>query len=365
MKKYTVVTASVLIISACGQNTSRKDLASDSTSLQKAENISDELAKFKTPEGMVFIPSGTFKMGGNKPQNDVAYGVYIDGFYMDANEVTNEQFARFVKATGYKTVAERPINWEELKKQLPPGTPKPDDKMLLPGSLVFFPSKKIENLYDITQWWTWTTGADWKHPSGPESSIKGLENHPVVHIAYEDAEAYAKWAGKRLPTEAEWEYACRGGKSNHTYAWGDQLAPDGKYLANYFQGTFPNNNTKQDGFEGSAPVKNYPANEFGLYDMIGNVWEWTSDWYTQEIHQVNKSTAVGGVCHNPSGPSKSNDPADPYTPRRVTKGGSFLCSEMYCSNYKPDARMSTAFDSGQSHLGFRCVKDLTDKKQKN
>lgn len=335
---------SLMSESGCKENRLRPD-----------EKINPERVRANAPKGMIYIPDGTFKMGGGGNSKDSAYDVSVTGFYMDATEVTNDDFAGFVKETGYRTVAERPVDWEEIKKQLPPGAPKPDNKMLQPGSLVFDPAKQIENLYDISQWWTWVSGADWKHPAGPGSNIRGLGNHPVVHIAYEDAEAYARWAGKRLPTEAEWEYASRGGSSNHKYAWGDQLMPDGKYLANFFQGIFPGNNTKLDGYAATSPVKTYPANGYGLYDMIGNVWEWTSDWYSGSIHEWNRSNRTKGLCHEPKGPPA---PDNPDIPRRVTKGGSFLCSETYCSNYRPDARVATVYDSGQSHLGFRCVKDV-------
>lgn len=318
----------------------------------------------KNPKGkavvskMVLIPAGTFIMGEGTGKNGNGYVVKLDSFYMDETEVTNDEFARFVTETRYKTVAERPVDWEELKKQLPPDTPRPSEKLLEPGSLVFDSSKQINNLSDISQWWSWMNGADWKHPEGTGSSILNRGKHPVVHIAYEDAVAYAEWAGKRLPTEAEWEYASRGGRSNQTYAWGDQLTPEGRYLANFYQGSFPKLNTKLDGFEMTSPVKSFPPNDYGVYDMIGNVWEWTSDWYTADIHELNRNGLREGFCYNPKGPAKSVDPAEPTTPKRVIKGGSFLCSEQYCSNYRPNARMATPFDSGQTHLGFRCVKDV-------
>lgn len=195
---------------------------------------------------------------------------------------------------------------------------------------------------------------NWRHPYGPKSNIEDKDNYPVVHIAHEDAAAYAKWAGKRLPTEAEWEYASRGGHENAPFQWGNELMPSGKYLANFYQGTFPSDNSELDGFAKSAPVKSYPPNEFGLYDMIGNVWEWTNDWYRPDNHARLKMAGIP-ICDNPTGPESSYDPMEPLVPKRVIKGGSFLCSEQYCSNYRPSARMATAFDSGQEHLGFRCV----------
>ncbi len=311
------------------------------------------------PEGMVLIPAGSYLIGSEdkyaQHSEGPEYPVKISAFYMDQSEVTNAQFAAFVEATAYVTVAERPVDWDELKKQLPPGTPKPADSLLQPGSLVFRPHPAA-NLHDISQWWSWQIGANWRHPHGPDSDLEGLGNHPVVHIAFEDAQAYAKWAGKRLPTEAEWEIAARAGQ-HRAFSWGTELTPAGEYLANFYQGRFPDGNTARDGYARTAPVMSYPPNEFGLYDMIGNVWEWTSDWYRPDTHVQNKSVSARG-CINPAGPAKSFDPQEPLVPKRVTKGGSYLCSEEYCSNYRPSARMATAFDSGQEHLGFRCVKSL-------
>ncbi|KAB2809825.1 formylglycine-generating enzyme family protein [Phaeocystidibacter luteus] len=314
-------------------------------------------------EGMVWVPGGRYVIGSVDSEAKIvegpAYEVILDGYWIDETEVTNAQFAAFVEATGYKTVAERPVDWEELKKQLPAGTARPHDSLLRPGSLIFEPSE-IANLYDISQWWKWEVGADWRHPHGPNSTIEGKENHPVVHIAFEDAQAYAEWAGKSLPTEAQWEVASRGGAAPKPFAWGNELQPDGAYLANYFQGTFPDNNTRLDGFATTAPVKTYPPNGLGLYDMIGNVWEWTSDWYRPDTHRRNSEIASTKGCINPNGPSSSFDPQNPLSPTRVTKGGSFLCSDQYCSNYRPSARMATAYDSGQEHLGFRCVVILAE-----
>lgn len=335
------------------------------TLLLACQNTSDPSSQQQTstptepaPEGMVWIPGGTFQMGAEDRLSHQVEGpvheVGVKGFWMDETEITNAQFRAFVESTGYITVAERPIDWEELKKQVPPGTAKPPEEMLQPGALVFSPPAYPVPLTNMARWWSWTTGADWKHPNGPDSNIDGKDNFPVVHIAFEDAVAYANWAGKRLATEAEWEFAARGGKPNQAFAWGDELTPQGKYLANFFQGQFPHNNTGADGFPRSAPVKSFPPNEYGLYDMIGNVWEWTSDWYRPDTYS---RRPAGRDVVNPEGPADSWDPDDPYNPKRVTKGGSFLCSKEFCWNYRPSARMATAFDSGQEHLGFRCVKD--------
>jgi sulfatase modifying factor 1 len=207
---------------------------------------------------------------------------------------------------------------------------------------------------DYSQWWKWTPGADWRHPDGPDSNIKGKDNHPVVHVAYEDVMAYCQWVGKRLPTEAEWEFASRGGADQERYSWGNEFNPKGKWMANTFQGSFPVRNLVDDGFEKSSPVKSFEHNEYGLYDMIGNVWEWTSDWYDAKYFQ---SLAAGGIAVNPRGPEKPFDPNEPYSMKRVTKGGSYLCASNYCVNYRPSARQGTSFDSGMSNVGFRCVSD--------
>jgi len=308
------------------------------------------------PQGMVWVPGGEFTMGTDEAESyeaeRPAHRVKVDGFWMDETEVTNKDFEKFVKATGYITTAEIKPDWEELKKQLPPGTPKPPDDVLVPGSLVFTPPAHPVPLSDMSAWWAWKTGADWKHPEGPGSDLKGRENYPVVHISWDDAAAYAKWAGKRLPTESEWEFAARGGLESKRYSWGDEFKPDGKWMANTFQGNFPNMDKGEDGFKGLAPVKSFQPNGYGLYDMIGNVWEWTSDWYRLDAYQ----TLVGKkVILNPQGPSESYDPAEPLAPKRVTRGGSFLCTDQYCVNYRPSARRGTAFDSGSSNVGFRTV----------
>lgn len=307
--------------------------------------------------GMVWIPGGEFVMGSDDrdaPHTErPAHPVRVDGFWIDATEVTNAEFRRFVEATGYKTTAERPVDWEQLKSQLPPGTPKPPEEQLKPGSLVFSPPKGAVPLGDASRWWAWVQGADWRHPEGPDSTIDGKDDHPVVSVSWDDAAAYASWAGKRLPTEAEWEYAARGGLERKTFAWGDEFRPGGRLLANTWQGRFPDRNTGEDGHPRTAPVKSFPPNAFGLYDMVGNAWEWCSDWYRPDGYARD---AGRGVVVNPEGPDASFDPDEPFQPKRVTRGGSFLCAENYCSSYRPAARRGTATDSGMSHLGFRCVR---------
>lgn len=292
------------------------------------------------PAGMIFIPGGEFTMGTDEedsyPVERPAHREKVGGFWIDETEVTNAQFKKFVEATGYKTTAEVPVDWEELKKQVPLGTPKPPDEMLKPGSLVFTPPSNPVSLNDISAWWVWTNGADWQHPEGPGSSIEGKADYPVVHVSWDDAVAYAKWAGKRLPTEAEWEFAARGGLEGKRYAWGEEFRPSNEWMANTFQGNFPNLDSGEDGSKGLSPVKKFKPNGYGLYDIIGNVWEWTSDEF--------------------------KDPAEPLVPKRVTKGGSFLCSAQYCINYRPSARRGTGFDSGASNIGFRTV--ITDDKRR-
>jgi sulfatase modifying factor 1 len=304
----------------------------------------------------VKIPGGTFLMGTNDkesfPNERPAHLVQVQGFWMDVHDVTNAEFAKFVEATGYVTTAERPINWEDLKKEVPPGTPKPDDSALAPGALVFTPTSGPVPLNDLSAWWRWVHGANWRHPEGPESSIQGRENHPVVQVSWYDAAAYAQWTGKRLPTEAEWEFAARGGLESKRYVWGDEFKPGGKYMANTYQGVFPVKDTGEDGFIGTSPVGSFPANGYGLYDMAGNVWQWCSDWYRADS---NIEAASKNVCRDPGGPAESYDPGDPYAPKRVVKGGSFLCNPSYCESYRPSARRGTPPDTGSSHTGFRCV----------
>jgi formylglycine-generating enzyme required for sulfatase activity len=310
----------------------------------------------KNSEGMVWIPGGTFSMGGdnNQARQDEfpKHAVKLDGFFMDATEVTNAQFAKFVAKTGYITTAEKDINWEDLKKQLPSDTPKPEAETLKAASLVFVPTEGEVSLRDYSQWWSWSHGANWKHPKGIDSDIIGKENLPVVHISWDDANAYCQWAGKRLPTEAEWEFAARGGLEKNTYVWGNDSVVDEKKQCNYWQGIFPYKNDVTDGFFGAAPVKSFEPNGYGLYDMAGNVWEWCADNYTYNYYNEFEKvqTAI-----NPKGPLKSYDPDEPLVAKRVMRGGSFLCNESYCSGYRASARMKSSPDSSMEHLGFRCV----------
>jgi formylglycine-generating enzyme required for sulfatase activity len=314
------------------------------------------------PAGMVWIPGGEFSMGSKDPRGDLCGGsepmddarpvhrVYVDGFWMDRTEVTNAEFARFVAATGYVTVAERPLNPADY-----PGVPR---SQLVPGSVVFRPPSRAVPLDHALAWWAWVPGANWRHPEGPGSTIENRADHPVVHIAYEDAAAYARWAGKRLPTEAEWEFAARGGRSGESYPWGNELTPGGRWPANIFQGHFPDRNSAADGFAASAPVASFPANGYGLHDMAGNVWEWCSDWYRPDTYARAIAAAGGAVVRNPAGPAQaeSYDPTEPGLAKRVQRGGSFLCTDQYCTRYMTGTRGKGAPDTGSNHAGFRCVK---------
>lgn len=307
---------------------------------------------------MVYIPGGTFMMGGDNnqaaPDEFPKHSVSVSPFWMDAHEVTNAQFKKFVDATGYVTTAERKPDWEDIKSQVAPGTPKPPDSMLVAASLVFTPPNHPVALNDFSQWWTWTAGADWRHPEGKGSNIDGKENYPVVHISWDDAQAYCKWAGKRLPTEAEWEFAARGGLKDKIYSWGNEGINEGLPKANTWEGHFPDKNIARDGFVGIAPVKSFQPNGYKLYDIAGNVWEWCADWYRNDYYQ--KLAQQGGTIKDPKGPDNSFDPEEPYAPKKVTRGGSFMCNESYCSGYRVARRMKSTHDSGMSNLGFRCVK---------
>lgn len=297
------------------------------------------------PEGMVWVPGGWFRMGSDFfADAGPIHRVRIDGFWMDRHEVTNEQFAAFVAATGYKTYAERVPTAEDIPGARP--------EQLVPCSLVFSPPPEmpLEGLHNCERWWKVVPGACWKHPAGPGSDLSGKEKHPVVHICWHDAVAYAEWAGKRLPTEAEWERAARGGLEDQPYYWGAQLRPADRWMANFFQGTFPLNDTADDGHRGTAPVGSYPPNAYGLYDLCGNAWEWCADWY-----RPGYEVPPDGTRDNPAGPPSSRDTHGNNEPKRVQRGGSFLCTDEYCARYRAGGRMEGEPKTGQSHAGFRCV----------
>jgi formylglycine-generating enzyme len=309
------------------------------------------------PAGMVWIPGGEFTMGTDSdlgwPDEKPAHRVRVDGFWMDEHDVTNAEFAKFVDATHYVTTAEKTPSLVEIMKQMPPGTPPPGPDKLVPGGLVFTPTAGPVPLNDISAWWKWTPGANWRHPEGPGSDLKGRENHPVVQVSWDDAVAYANWAGKRLPTEAQWEFAARGGLDAKDYVWGDQAPSDEKIFANIWQGEFPYHNTKADGFERTSPVKSFAPNGYGLYDMSGNVWQWCADWFDVSLY---RKRAGQGVIVNPTGPAHGYNPDNLYAPERSQRGGSFLCSDDFCWRYRPSARQGSTPDTGMSHVGFRCVK---------
>jgi len=300
-------------------------------------------------DGMVWIPGGTFAMGSDQhyPEEAPAHKVKVRGFWMDPHTVTNREFARFVEATNHVTLAERPAD-----PALYPGA-KPE--LLIPSSVVFQKTAGPVDLRNPYNWWTYVPGADWRHPRGPESTLEGLLDHPVVHVAFEDAEAYARWAGKELPTEAEWEFAARGGLEGAEFVWGDEFTPGGKSMANTWQGRFPWENLLEDGHEWTARVGSFPANGYGLHDMAGNVWEWTTDWF-QDHGKIQRSCCT---LDNPRG-GEAESSVDPRTPnvripRRVMKGGSYLCAPNYCRRYRPAARMAQPVDTSTCHLGFRCI----------
>jgi formylglycine-generating enzyme len=309
------------------------------------------------PAGMVWIAGGEFSMGSEAAADALCdhpgitrdaqpiHRVAVDGFWMDATEVTNEQFAAFVKATAYVTVAEQPPNPSEF-----PGVPR---EFLVPGSTLFTPPDKPVDLGDARQWWRYEAGADWRHPLGSGSDLRGREHHPVVHVAFADAAAYAAWVGRRLPTEAEWEFAARGGLAGQLYVWGSELTPEHVHHANIHQGTFPTRDEGLDGFAGLAPVASFRANGYGLFDMAGNVWEWVSDWYRPDYYATLASS--GRVVVNPRGPDDSFDPAEPGAAKRVQRGGSFLCSSQYCSRYLVGTRGKGEISTGGNHVGFRTV----------
>jgi formylglycine-generating enzyme len=297
---------------------------------------------------MVWVPGGAFLMGSDHhyPEEAPAHQVTVDGFWIDRHTVTNAEFARFVRKTSHLTVAEQPADAADY--------PGANPALLVPASTVFHNPGRPVDLANHYHWWSYVPGADWRHPQGPASSIRKKPDHPVVHLAWADVAAYAAWAGKQLPTEAEWELACRGGLDGATYAWGEELNPDGRWMANTWQGEFPIQNLELDGYAGTAPVGRYPANGYGLHDMIGNIWEWTGDWYQAHRDQAH-------ACCTPANPrggtgEHSTDPNDRAAiARKVIKGGSHLCAPNYCRRYRPAARMAHPVDTATSHLGFRCI----------
>ena len=322
----------------------------DAASAQQA-SINTLPAPGPPPEGMIWIPGGTFWMGCAEcemPDTLPVHLVTVDGYWLDKTPLTNAEFAKFVQATKYLTIAER--------KPDPKDFPGADPKLLVPGSAVFNPPAKEISLDNALAWWKYQPGANWQHPEGPKSNLTGRENHPVVHIAWDDAIAYAKWAGKRLPTEAEYEFAARGGQDRNKYSWGNELKPNGKWAANIWQGKFPNKDLGEDGFHSTSPVTAFPPNGFGLYDMGGNVWQWCADWYRPDYFAT---LPQAGATKNPTGPADSHDPDEPKLKKRVQKGGSFLCSDQYCSRYLVGSRGKGAVDSGGSNVGFRCVKSAS------
>jgi formylglycine-generating enzyme len=317
------------------------------------------------PRNMVWVPAGEFLMGSDhqlaKPNERPTHRVRVHGFWMDRTHVTNAQFAEFVQATGYVSTAERKPDWETLRVQVPEGTARPDDSQLVPGAMVFIGTNRKVSLDDWSQWWTYVPGASWRHPQGPGSDITGKEQHPVVQVSYEDAQAYARWAGKRLPSEAEWEFAARGGLEQATYTWGEDLTVDGRRMANTWdtaQRPFPVVSASAGGAAGTSRVRTFPANGYGLYDMTGNAWQWVADWYRADYFAQLQGQ---GVVDNPRGPADSFDPEDrlapPRAPKRVTRGGSFLCNVDYCLSYRPSARRGNDPYNPMSHIGFRLVMD--------
>lgn len=350
----------LLVFLSCKEN--EKQEINTSSTVSKTKTIPTILIEkpndITPPEGMVWVKGKTFTQGAKAVdqfammREKPAHQVQVDGFFIDITEVTNKQFKVFVDATNYVTVAERPIDWEDMKKELPEGTPKPHDSVLQPGSLIFNKNvNAVVNMNNYTQWWTWKIGANWKHPEGPDSSIEDKDDYPVVHIALEDALAYCKWAKRRLPTEAEWESAAQGNAVDAIFTWGNNYEALTNN-ANTWQGTFPVKNESIDGFELIAPVKSYPPNGIGLYDMLGNVWELTSDLFNVNYYKEIDSTEI---LINPTGAEIAFSPDNPYQKEHIIKGGSFLCHASYCASFRISARMGMSTDSGSDHTGFRTV----------
>ena len=351
--------------SCCIDNLKGKELL-DIKFLKEIKKIKPNLKKVEDTQGMVFIKGGVFQMGADIPEHIEGFAksalpqsdefpkhlVQVSDFYMDTHEVTVKEYLEFVEATGYKTVAEYDIDWKEIKKQLPKNTPKPNQESLKAGALVFkYPQKNSSS-----DWWVFVKGANWKNPDGETKDLHSILNLPVTQISWYDALAYARWVGKRLPTEAEFEYAMRGGKNNQVYSWGNQNIDNGKTQGNFWQGVFPYSNTSDDGYEYLSPVGSFAPNAFGLYDMAGNVWEWTSDWYSPTYYQELESSK--SVVYNPKGPDRSKEFFNENARSKVIRGGSFLCNQSWCSGYRNSRRMRVSPDSALQHLGFRLVKDV-------
>jgi formylglycine-generating enzyme len=370
IRNLEIILPGLLLLFSCN-NSSEQEITDTKDSIHTCMTVPQRFARQdsfniqssgnSSIEGMVLIPAGSFEMGGDNEQASAdeypKHTVAVDSFYMDVTEVTNAQFQKFVDATGYVTTAEQKPDWEQLKQSVPPGTSKPPDSLLVAASLVFKQTKGPVNLNNVMQWWSWVPGANWKHPEGDGSTIKGKENYPVVHVSWFDAMAYCQWAGKRLPTEAEWEYAARGGLINHIYPWGNEHVNTGVPKTNSWEGKFPYINEQKDGYTKYAPVKSYNCNRYGLFDMAGNVWEWCSDWYDYDYYK----SLQDKITDNPKGPFKSFDPDEPYAPKRSLRGGSYLCNDSYCSGYRVARRMKSSPDTGLEHTGFRCVRDVKKK----
>lgn len=385
--KIIAILVLVLVLEACQNNleNTQKPLQEDiplcftpptaskyinMEALAEINTISADPQKITDFSGMKRITGGSFIMGGNMRSKDLPqtpgnqprddefpnHQVIVNDFWIDETEVTNKQFKAFIEATGYITTAERKISLEEIMSQLPEGTPPPDPEMLEPAALVFNqPTVHKPQGYEVYDWWKFVKGANWKHPLGPGSNIEGKDDLPVTQVSWYDAMAYAKWAGKRLPTEAEWEYAGRGGKDSSVFPWGDEFSEINNFQSNFWQGDFPVANNMADGFEKMAPVKSFSPNGYGLYDMAGNVWEWCNDWFHATYYECVESNNLG---NNPQGPEYSYDPYMPNSAQKVMRGGSFLCNDSYCSGYRTAARMKSSPDTGLEHTGFRCVRDV-------
>lgn len=324
---------------------------------------------------MVWIPDGEFTMGAevadfmydwpfsarSRADERPLHRVKLDGFWMSRTPVTNQEFKNFVDSTGYITTAEKPIDMEDIMKGLPPGTPSPKKESLEPSSMVFTSPERTVQINNVLSWWRWQKDANWKQPEGPGSTIEDRMDHPVVQVSYFDALAYAEWKGMSLPTESQWEYAARGGHDQKMFIWGNSPIDEKNPQINIWQGNFPYNNTLNDGYETTSPVTAFPPNDFGLYDMSGNVWEWVSDWYHNREYS---KRLASGIVKNPTGSRTSYDPDEPYLKKRIIRGGSFLCNDSYCSGYRPGARMKTSPDSSANHTGFRVVKNISEEVNK-